>query len=154
LKIPRAESRRIQLAALLHNIGKNALPSGTNEDETSREVLARRGDMTEKLIRKMEGLEFLLPVVRHYTERMDGTGFPDGLPGDKIPLAARILAVADRLDTLMVRGEPPEYLRLSLKDALLKIRADAPAKFDTRVVDALIIAHRAGYLLAPQERIA
>jgi len=154
LKLPRSESRRIQLAALLHNVGKIALPQGVADDESNPEHMARRADMTEKLIRKMDGLDFLLPVVRHYTERMDGSGVPDRLPADKIPLAARILAVADRLDTLMVRGDPPEFARLSLKDALLKIRGETPQKLDVRVVDALIVAHRGGYLLAPQERIA
>jgi HD-GYP domain-containing protein (c-di-GMP phosphodiesterase class II) len=153
LKIPRSESRRIQLAALLHNVGKVAQAGDSRADEGSREVVKARNEMTEKLIKKIEGLDFILPVVRHYNERMDGSGAPDGLPGDRIPLAARILGVADRLDSLMVFGDPPDYQRLSLKDALLRIKADAPAKFDGRVVDALIIAHRGGYLLAPQERI-
>jgi GAF domain-containing protein len=153
LKIPKSEMRRIQLAALLHNIGKIALPPGVADDESNPEHIQKRVDMTERLIRKMEGLEYLLPVVRHYTERMDGTGLPDRLPAEKIPLAARILAVADRLDTLMVRGDPPDFQRLSLKDALLKIRGESPHKLDVRVVDALIVAHRGGYLLSQQERI-
>ncbi|HVY61980.1 MAG TPA: hypothetical protein VHF22_10025, partial [Planctomycetota bacterium] len=70
------------------------------------------------------------------------------------PLAAKILAVADRLDTLMVRGDPPEYVRMNLKDALLKVRADAGTKLDGNVVDALLKAYRGGYLMAPQERIS
>lgn len=153
LKIPKPESRRIQLAALLHNIGQIVMPRGSPEDESNRELLARRAIATETLIKKIEGLEFLLPVVRHYHERMDGTGFPDALPGDKIPLAARILAVADRLDTLMVRGDPPSEGKLALKEALVRIRSEAPQKFDLRVVDALIIAHRGGFLLDPESRI-
>jgi response regulator RpfG family c-di-GMP phosphodiesterase len=154
LKLPRSESRRIQLAALLHNVGKIALPAGADDESQNAEILSKRAETTEKLIKKIEGLDFVLPVVRSYNERMDGSGSPDGLPGEKIPLAARILAVADRLDTLMVRGDPPDYVRMSLKDALLRLRAEAPAKFDPRIVDALVIAHRGGYLLSPQERIA
>jgi hypothetical protein len=154
LKLPRSESRRLQLAALLHNIGHVVAPAGqAGDDETNREAIARRNEATEKLIQKMEGLEFLLPVIRHYHERMDGSGFPDGLAGERIPLAARILAVADRLDTLMVRGDPPAFQRLALKDALVLLRSEAPKKFDARVVDALLIAHRAGYLLDPENRI-
>jgi pSer/pThr/pTyr-binding forkhead associated (FHA) protein len=155
LKLTRPESRRIQLAALLHAIGHVALPARASEDEdASREAMIRRNEATEKLVRKIDGLDFLLPVIRHYHERMDGSGFPDALRGEKIPLAARILAVADRVDTLMVRGDPPAFQRLSLKDALVLVRSEAPVKFDARVVDALLIAHRAGYLLDPENRIA
>lgn len=155
LKLSRPESRRIQLAALLHAIGHVVLPErGPGEDETSRVDMERRNEMTEKLVRKIEGLEFVMPVIRHYHERMDGSGFPDGLRGEKVPLAARILAVADRLDTLMVRGDAPAFRKLSLKDALVLLRSEAPVKFDARVVDALLIAHRAGYLLDPENRIA
>jgi hypothetical protein len=153
LKIPRSESRRIQLAALLHNVGKVALPPGS-DDESSRDVISKRNEVTEKLVRKIEGLEFVLPVIRHYNERMDGSGAPDGLPGERIPLAAKILSVADRLDTLMVRGDPPDYVRLGLKDALLKVRADSGTKLDGNVVDAVLKAYRGGYLMAPQERIS
>jgi HD-GYP domain-containing protein (c-di-GMP phosphodiesterase class II) len=152
LKLPRSESRRIQLAALLHNVGQIVLPVGAHEDDLTKELLNKRNDATEKLVRRIEGLEFILPVVRHYNERMDGSGTPDGLPGEKIPLAARILGVADRLDSLMVRGEKPVG-KYSLKDALLRVRSESPQKFDPRIVDALIIAHRGGYLLAPTERI-
>ncbi len=154
LGLPRSESRRIQLAALLHNVGTIALPPQSPSEEDSRSYILKRNDFTEKLIKKMEGLEFLLPVVRHYHERFDGAGFPDGLRGDKIPLASRILAVADRLDVLTVRGDPPAYEKLALKDALMKLRGETGARFDPRVVDALIIAHRGGYLLAPEELLA
>jgi HD-GYP domain-containing protein (c-di-GMP phosphodiesterase class II) len=156
LKISKSESRRIQLGALLHNIGEIVAPAHATgkDDESSRDAILRRSEVTETLIRKIEGLEYLLPVVRHYHERMDGSGFPEALRSEKIPLAARILAVADRLDTLMVRGDPPDFRRLSLKDALVLLRSEAPQKFDARVVDALLIAHRAGYLLDPENRIA
>jgi pSer/pThr/pTyr-binding forkhead associated (FHA) protein len=154
LKIPPSESRRIQLAALLHNLGQIVLPRGTAAQEADRETLRKRAEATVALVSKIEGLEFVLPVIHHYTERMDGSGFPDGLPGDRIPLAARILAVADRLDTLMVRGDPPGYEKLSLKDALVKLMGEAPQRLDSRVVDALMIAYRGGYLLAPEARIA
>jgi HD-GYP domain-containing protein (c-di-GMP phosphodiesterase class II) len=162
LGLARAESRRIQLGALLHNVGQIALPTAEedakakheDDDEEDRgDILTKRAAATEKLIKKMDGLDFLLPVIRHYNERMDGTGFPDGLPGEKIPLAARILAVADRLDVLTGRGEPPGK-KLALKDALVKVRSEAPSRFDPRVVDALLIAHRHGYLLTPEDRVA
>jgi hypothetical protein len=53
-----------------------------------------------------------------------------------------------------VRGDPPGYEKLSLKDALVKLMGEAPQRLDSRVVDALMIAYRGGYLLAPEARIA
>ncbi|GIW71654.1 MAG: hypothetical protein KatS3mg102_1196 [Planctomycetota bacterium] len=146
-----AESHRIQMAALLHNIDHIVIPAVPADPAAGdREALRRRYEVSEKIIRRIEGLEFVLPVIRHYHERMDGSGLPDGLPGERIPLAARILAVADQLDALMVIGEPPQGRRLTLKEALLRLRADSPARFDPRVVDALIIAHRAGQIRQPE----
>ncbi|RME72388.1 MAG: FHA domain-containing protein [Planctomycetota bacterium] len=147
-----SESRRIQIAALLHNVAHIVVGSGTYEESSSAEALRKRYEISEKIIRRIEGLEFVLPVIRSYHERMDGSGLPDGLSGDRIPLAARILAVADRLDSLMVLGVPPEHRRLSLKEALLKLREEAPGRFDERVVDALIVAHRSGQLRKPEFR--
>jgi HD-GYP domain-containing protein (c-di-GMP phosphodiesterase class II) len=150
LGLAASESRRIQIAALLHNVANIVVPLSSTEGPKDPEELRRRFEISEKIIRKIEGLEFVLPVIRHYLERMDGRGLPDGMPGDRIPLAARILAVADRLDALMVLGVPPEHTRLSMKDALLRLREEATGRFDERVLDALIIAHRSGHLRKPE----
>jgi len=154
LKIPRPEARRIQLAALLHNVSKIVLPRDEAGSETAPSVIKRRNALSEKLIRRIEGLEFVLPVITSYHERMDGRGLPRGLAGEKIPLAARLLAVADRFDTLLVRGDPPDYQPLSVRGALCAIRDETPDRFDARVVDALIVAHRAGALQAALPRRA
>ena len=58
----------------------------------------------------------------------------------ELAVLAAISALADRLDTLMVRGDPPKYAKLPLKEALVLIRSEAPQKFDVRLVDALLIA--------------
>lgn len=146
LKLPRSEGRRIQLAALLHNVSKLALPPDVPDDETDPDIVAMRNELSHKLIAPIEGLEFVLPVITTYLERMDGAGIPNRLSGDSIPLAARILAVADQLDTLLVRGDPPEAGPLGLREALLSVRQDAPARFDMRVVEALLVAYRDGSL--------
>ncbi len=154
LRIPPSESRRIQLAALLHNLGQIVLPRGSAAREVERETLLKRMEATQRLVSKIEGLEFVLPVIRHYNERMDGTGFPDGLKGERIPLAARILAVADRLDTLLVRGDPPDWRPLPLGEALARVQGEAPLCLDARVVDALLLAIRAGTIVVPEDRPA
>lgn len=144
LKVPRGEVRRLQLAALLHNVSKIVLPDETPNDESRPDVVAQRKEITEKLIRRMEGLDFVLPIVTAYHERMDGKGHPDGVEGERIPLGARILAVADRLDTLMVRGDPPEFQRLGFEEAVAAIRRESGARFDPRVVTALERAYPHG----------
>jgi HD-GYP domain-containing protein (c-di-GMP phosphodiesterase class II) len=74
--------------------------------------------------------------VRHHHERFDGKGYPDGLRGEEIPLLARIVSVADALDS-MVRERPYGY-SISREAALEEIRANSGIQFDPSVVEALI----------------
>jgi HD-GYP domain-containing protein (c-di-GMP phosphodiesterase class II) len=90
----------------------------------------------------IEPLEFLsgaLPVIRHHHERPDGSGYPDGLEGDEIPLAARIVAVADAYDVMLRRPyRPGRYgSQLSPAEALKELWDEAGRQFDVRVVEAM-----------------
>ena len=90
----------------------------------------------------IEPLEFLsgaLPVIRHHHERPDGSGYPDGLEGDEIPLAARIVAVADAYDVMLRRPYRPERYgsKRSPAEALQELRHEAGRQFDVRVVEAM-----------------
>jgi HD-GYP domain-containing protein (c-di-GMP phosphodiesterase class II) len=149
LKLPRDKNRAVQLAGLLHSAGKIALREDEHDEE---DAVEKKLELTEKLLKTMAGLEHIMPIVRHHKERMDGSGKPDGLVGEKIPLLARVLGVADYLDTLLTLGEAPGQ-ELSLMEALLRIKEQTPQRFDPKVVDALHIAHRKGYLFNPEERI-
>jgi HD-GYP domain-containing protein (c-di-GMP phosphodiesterase class II) len=91
----------------------------------------------------IEPLEFLcgaLPVIRHHHERPDGSGYPDGLEGDEIPLAARIVAAVDAYD-VMLRGRhyrPNRYgSKRSPAEALQELTREAGRQFDVRVVEAM-----------------
>lgn len=107
-----------RMGALLHDVGKVVVPS---------EILNKPGRLTDEERRIMErhtvagvellaGIEFpwdIRPMLRHHHERWDGTGYPDGLAGEEIPLAARVLCVADVYDALTTRRSyrpayPPE----------------------------------------------
>ena len=86
----------------------------------------------------IEPLEFLsgaIPVIRHHHERPDGSGYPDGLEGEEIPLGARIVAATDAYDA-MVRGRPYRESR-SPMEAIGELTRGAGSQFDSEVVAIL-----------------
>jgi putative two-component system response regulator len=95
---------KIKLAGLLHDIGKIGLPDfvlerpagemSENELEVYREHIVR----SQYLVRENEELQDVLLMVKHHHEAFDGSGFPDGLKGEEIPLGARLVAIADAID--------------------------------------------------------
>jgi putative nucleotidyltransferase with HDIG domain len=100
LGLPGDEVRHVELGALLHDIGKIRVPesillkAGPLTDE-QWEVMRSHPEVGERILAPMQSLEDVLPIVRSSHERWDGTGYPDGLAGEAIPLGARIVAVCD-----------------------------------------------------------
>lgn len=153
LGLSRSRNRRVQLAALLHNIGLLFLSheeAGAQDD--TRESAERRIELACQLLDKIQGMSFLVPAVRHHGERWDGTGYPDGLAGEDIPLEARVIAVANDFDLLIERSSEKGE-DLSTKDAVAQLTAEGQAKYDPKVLEALLTAHREGWLYKPQERL-
>lgn len=135
------EIEALKAGALLHDIGKIAVPDY---------VLSKPGKLTaaefEKIkihtiagARILSRVEFpypIVPVVRHHHERWDGSGYPDGLAGDDIPLTARILTVVDSFD---VMREDRQYRKgMSRQDAKDLIVRGSGKQYDPRVVDVFI----------------
>jgi ribonuclease P protein subunit RPR2 len=87
------------------------------------------------ILREVDWLGDAKLVVRHHHERWDGTGYPDRLAGDAIPLAARVFAVADALDALTT--DRPYRQAASLAEARDVIAAEAGAQFDPAITTAL-----------------
>jgi response regulator RpfG family c-di-GMP phosphodiesterase len=136
----------LQWGFVLHDVGKIGLPDrlvlehGPLQADESR-ALEEHTTIGEQLLADVpllhgEGLR----VVRSHHERWDGTGYPDGLAGREIPIGARILSVADRLDTLTNRR--PRRRPLRWDAAIARIREAAGKQFDPDVVDALIACER------------
>lgn len=143
LGLPEEEAKLIEAAAPLHDMGKIAIPDA---------VLLKQGKLTDEELTIMRrhpriGHELLsgsqnrfiqigaLIALRHH-ERYDGSGYPDGLVGDAIPLEARIVAVADVFDALI---SPRPYKEAWTLDASLAyLYAQRGRLFDPRVVDALL----------------
>lgn len=95
----------LRLGATLHDIGKIGVPDAVllkagPLDETEQEVMRRHASDGASIVSRIADLRPLVPIVRNHHERWDGSGYPDGLRGDQIPLAARIVSVADTFDAM------------------------------------------------------
>ena len=130
--------------ALLHDLGKLGVADEILEKlgpltEEEWKVVKRHPEVGARMIEPLEFLSGALPVIRHHHERPDGSGYPDGLKGDEIPLAARIVAVADAYDVMLRRPfRPGRYgSKKSPAEALQELRREAGGQFDVRVVEAL-----------------
>jgi putative two-component system response regulator len=130
---------RLATAALLHDIGKIGIddrilnkPGRLNEDEF--ETIKRHSEIGEYIVAPNSFLKDLSPFIRHHHERFDGTGYPDGLLGEAIPLEARIICLADYFDS--ITSKRPYRAPMPLKEAQGLIRQESGKIFDPRVVDA------------------
>ena len=127
--------------ALLHDVGKIGVaeailrkPGPLTEQEWT--LIKRHPQIGARMIEPIEPLFGAVPVVMHHHERPDGTGYPDGLEGEEIPLGARIVAAVDAYD-VMVRGRPYQP-KSSPAEALQELWREAGRQFDLRVVEALV----------------
>jgi len=131
--------------ALLHDLGKLGVADailgkpGTLTEEEWKAV-KRHSEIGARMIEPLEILSRALPVVRHHHERPDGGGYPDGLEGEEIPLAARVVAAVDAYDVMLRRKHyrPQRYgPKSSPAEALQELRREAERQFDARVVEAM-----------------
>jgi hypothetical protein len=126
-------------AARIHDLGKVAW---------SNNILTKPGPLTEEewetvrqhpmiAVEMLENLSLYergVPLIRHHHERIDGTGYPDGLAGEEIPLGARLIAVADSYDAMTT--DRPYRRGLSHDEAIARLREGMGTQFDSRVVEA------------------
>ncbi len=147
MKLPRGQARDVHYAAMLHDIGKVAVPSEIllkpgplTDDEwtTMRTHAAVGGD----LVARIDAFAHLAPAVRASHERWDGGGYPDGLAGAAIPLAARIIAACDTYDAIVT--DRPYRPGRSAAEACAELRCVAGSQLDPDVVDALLAELAAG----------
>jgi HD-GYP domain-containing protein (c-di-GMP phosphodiesterase class II) len=139
LGLPEHEVRRIRLAAELHDVGKTAIPepilnkpSALADDEW--EFMRRHTVIGERILHAAPSLGHAAELVRHSHERFDGTGYPDALARDEIPLGASIIAVCDAFDAMV--SDRPYRRALTLADAISELRGCAGSQFHPGVVDA------------------
>lgn len=144
LQISAPELEALQAAALLHDIGKLAVPE---------HIVSKPGRLTPEEFEKMKihplvGAEILervrfpypvVPIVRAHHEKWDGTGYPLGLKGEEIPIGARILSAVDFVDAL---ASDRQYRRaLPMKEVFQRLLEESGRSFDPQVVEVLIRRH-------------
>jgi putative nucleotidyltransferase with HDIG domain len=135
----------IKYAALLHDIGKIALPDDiikkpSRLTDQEFEIVQKHPNIGAKIIKEIEALAPMVPIVLHHHERCDGKGYPDGIKGDDIPLGARIVHVADAYDTMVSARAYRDMLPPEL--AISELRKNAGTQFDPKVVDVFITSLR------------
>ena len=135
-----ASNPQIEFGFLLHDVGKVAVPDGILHKadhllSEERALMRRHVIVGYEIIRGIEFLEEAAQIVRHHHERWDGGGYPDGLAGEEIPLAARIFSVVDTLDAMTT--DRPYRPGVSLARARSEIAAKAGSQFDPAVVARL-----------------
>jgi cyclic di-GMP phosphodiesterase len=135
-----AADPQTEFGFLLHDVGKVAIPDGIlhkpeNLGEAEQQLMRRHPEIGAEIVGAVPFLEGAARIVRSHHERFDGSGYPDGLAGDDIPLAARVFAVADTLDAITT--ERPYRPAASLAEAREIIARGSGTQFDPRVVEAL-----------------
>jgi diguanylate cyclase (GGDEF)-like protein len=137
--LERHEIKRIRLAGQLHDIGKTAIPDAvlnkpSKLDGQEWEFIRRHTLIGERIIRSAPSLAHTAGLVRSSHERHDGSGYPDGLEGDAIPLGASIIAVCDAYDAML--ADRPYGSRRTGPEALAELRSCAGTQFRPEVVTA------------------
>ena len=143
LNLPENEVERIKLGALLHDVGKIGIPES---------VLGKQGKLTDeeweimkqhpsigvtKVLKPIESLADLIPLVEHHHEHWDGSGYPHGLKGEQIPLGARIISIADCFHALI--SDRPYRKGLGMDKAIEIMRVGAGIQWDKALVRKFLI---------------
>jgi putative two-component system response regulator len=145
LGLPPDSLQALRRGGYLHDIGKVAIPDAillkparlTEEEWT---VMRRHPSIGEEICRPLRSLAAVLPIVRHHHERFDGSGYPDRLRGEAIPLLARILQLVDVYDAL--RTARPYKPALTPADACRQLRREAGQGWlDAKLLEAFLARH-------------
>jgi putative nucleotidyltransferase with HDIG domain len=151
--LPDDRQELVHLCGLVHDIGKIGLPAGLLEKPgpltlEERRQMEKHSEIGERILRNVDDYAEIADIVRSHHERIDGMGYPDGLPGDEIPLLARIIGVADAYDAMT--SDRPYRAALPSRVARMRLAQAVETQFDTAVVaafEAILAASEDDYRL-------
>jgi hypothetical protein len=140
LGMEREEAEMLEFAARLHDVGKLGVPDAILQkpgplEEHEWAVMRLHPQWGADMVASVPGLERLADLVRGHHERWDGGGYPQGLAGERIPLASRVISACDALSAMVSRR--PYREPLSVEAALQELTAAAGSQFDPTVVAAV-----------------
>ncbi len=141
LGLSTTERRNLELAALLHDVGKIGISEyilGKPGKLTDQELfmVQKHPEIGEEIIDEVDFLKPIIASVRHHHERFDGRGYPDGLAGNDIPLASRIISAAETYDVL-TSGIPYKNV-LSKEQAFEELRRSSGNQLDPEIVSTFV----------------
>jgi putative nucleotidyltransferase with HDIG domain len=141
LGLSEAELEALRCGALFHDIGKIGVPDRVLNkpgplDDAEWEVMRRHPVIGAQILAPLAFLAASIPIVRHEHEHWDGSGYPDGLRGEQIPLGARVILVCDAYHAMT--SDRPYRAALDREEALRRLREGAGRQFDPSVVDAFL----------------
>ena len=154
LGLSQEEVFRVRIAAILHDVGKLGVndtilnkPGGLTEDEF--DMMRKHVEIGAQIMSPIRTLRDIIPGIRNHHETWEGTGYPDQLAGDAIPMVARIIGVSDTFDAMTTTR--PYQKAMTLEYVLSKMRSMSGSRFDPQVVDALLAAVEAGDITPPPQ---
>jgi putative nucleotidyltransferase with HDIG domain/excisionase family DNA binding protein len=141
LKLPEKQLQNLQLAALLHDVGKLEISDNVMSKAgklTSEEslMIKEHPKLGEKIVDEVNFLKPLRGFIRHHHERYDGKGYPDGLAGESIELEARIIAIADAFD--FMKSDLPYRRGVSMDACIREIKKCSGTQFDPQVAKVFL----------------
>jgi putative nucleotidyltransferase with HDIG domain len=151
--LPEKEVAIVRQAAFLHDVGKVAIPDSILKkreplDGAELEAMREHAATGARMVGSIRGLAHLVPIIRATHERWDGQGYPDGLSGEEIPLASRIIHACDAWHA-MTSDRP--YREALGRAALDELQENMDEQFDPRVVLVLVEVVEGRRLLPPDE---
>jgi putative nucleotidyltransferase with HDIG domain len=141
LALSAREVEYVKAAALLHDIGKVAIPDDVLNkngplDEAEWKVMREHPVIGERILRAIPGMGPIARIVRHEHERFDGSGYPDGIAGEEIPIGARIILACDAYHAMT--SDRPYRKGMTHAEAVRELSGHAGSQFDPRVTEMLI----------------
>jgi putative nucleotidyltransferase with HDIG domain len=145
MRLNEADLEALEWGGLLHDVGKIGVPDAVllKQDRLTKEERMQMNShpvLGAEIIQPVSRLSRELPIIRHHHEWYNGSGYPDRLIGDEIPLLARVLHVADSFEA-MTAARPYRMTPLTPEQAIAELRKFAGIQFDPKVVDAFVQTH-------------